>query len=133
VHAYTSSQSIVDGPSKRFRRGRTAAANLVPAATGAGYATMRALPAYAGLFDGVAVRAPTPVGSIADITFVTSRTTTVDEVNQIITEEADTQRYAGCWAYRMTRSFRRTSSAIRARPSSISNSPRSSTGIWLRS
>jgi len=95
VHAYTSSQSIVDGPSKRFRRGRAAAANLVPATTGAAHSTTRALPAYAGLFDGIAVRAPIPVGSIADITFVTSRKTTVDEVNRILTEEADTQRYAG--------------------------------------
>ena len=95
VHAYTSSQSIVDGPSKRFRRGRAAAANLVPATTGAAHATTRALPAYAGLFDGIAIRAPIPVGSIADITFVTSRKTTVDEVNRIFTEEAGTQRYAG--------------------------------------
>jgi glyceraldehyde 3-phosphate dehydrogenase (phosphorylating) len=95
VHAYTSSQSIVDGPSKRFRRGRAGAANLVPATTGAANATTRALPAYAGRFDGIAVRAPIPVGSIADITFVTSRTTTVDEVNRILTEESGTQRYDG--------------------------------------
>ena len=95
VHAYTSSQSIVDGPNKRFRRGRAAAANLVPATTGAALATTRALPQYAGLFDGIAIRAPIPVGSIADITFVTSRTTTVDEVNRIFTEEAATDRYAG--------------------------------------
>jgi glyceraldehyde 3-phosphate dehydrogenase len=95
VHAYTSSQSIVDGPSNRFRRGRAAAANLVPATTGAAQATTRALPKYAGLFDGVAIRAPVAVGSIADITFVTSRKTAVDEVNQILTEEADTERYTG--------------------------------------
>ena len=95
VHAYTSSQSIVDGPSKRFRRGRAAAANLVPTTTGAAHATTRALPAYVGRFDGIAVRAPIPVGSIADITFVTSRKTTVDEVNRILTEEAGTQRYDG--------------------------------------
>jgi len=95
VHAYTSSQSLVDGPSKRFRRGRAAAANLVPATTGAARATTRALPEYAGRFDGVAIRAPIPVGSIADITFVTSRTTTADEVNQVLTEEAGTQRYRG--------------------------------------
>jgi glyceraldehyde 3-phosphate dehydrogenase len=95
VHAYTSSQSIVDGPSKRFRRGRAAAANLVPATTGAAQATTRALPKYAGLFDGVAIRAPVAVGSIADITFVTSRKTAVDEVNHILTEEADTERYTG--------------------------------------
>ncbi len=95
VHAYTASQSLVDGPSKGFRRGRAAAANLVPATTGAALATTRALPEYAGLFDGVAIRAPVPVGSIADITFVTSRTTTVAEVNEILTDEAETERYAG--------------------------------------
>jgi glyceraldehyde 3-phosphate dehydrogenase len=95
VHAYTSSQAIVDGPSKNFRRGRAAAANLVPATTGAALATTRALPEYDGLFDGVAIRAPIPVGSIADLTFVTSRKTTVVEVNQVLTEEAETERYAG--------------------------------------
>jgi glyceraldehyde 3-phosphate dehydrogenase (phosphorylating) len=95
VHAYTSSQSIVDGPSKSFRRGRAGAANLVPATTGAALATTRALPEYAGLFDGIAIRAPIAVGSIADVTFVTSRKTTVDEVNQIFTEEAATDRYFG--------------------------------------
>ncbi len=95
VHAYTSSQSIVDGPSKSFRRGRAAAANLVPATTGAALATTRALPEYAGLFDGIAVRAPIPVGSIADITFLASRKTTIDEVNQVLVEEAQTKRYAG--------------------------------------
>jgi glyceraldehyde 3-phosphate dehydrogenase len=95
VHAYTSSQSIVDGPSKQFRRGRAGAANLVPATTGAALATTRALPEYAGLFDGIAVRAPIPVGSIADITFLTSRKTTIDEVNQVLVEEAQTTRYAG--------------------------------------
>ncbi len=95
VHAYTSSQSIVDGASKSFRRGRAAAANLVPATTGAALATTRALPEYAGRFDGIAIRAPIPVGSIADLTFVTSRPTSVDEVNGILTEEAATPRYAG--------------------------------------
>jgi len=95
VHAYTASQAIVDRPDKRFRRGRAAAVNLVPATTGAALATTRALPEYAGRFDGVAIRAPVPIGSIADITFVTSRKTTVDEVNQIFTEEAETERYSG--------------------------------------
>jgi glyceraldehyde 3-phosphate dehydrogenase len=95
IHAYTSSQSLVDGSNKRVRRGRAAAANLVPATTGAAQATTRALPQYAGLFDGVAIRAPIPVGSIADVTFVTSRKTSVDEVNRILTEEAATDRYAG--------------------------------------
>ncbi len=95
MHAYTSSQSIVDGPSRHFRRGRAAGANLVPTTTGAALATTRALPQYAGLFDGIAVRAPVPVGSIADITIVASRKTSVDEVNRIFMEEAKTERYAG--------------------------------------
>jgi glyceraldehyde 3-phosphate dehydrogenase len=95
VHGYTSSQSLVDGPSKRFRRGRAAGANLVPATTGAALATTRALPEYLGRFDGVAVRAPIPVGSIADLTFVVSRNTSVEEVNGIFVEEAATKRYAG--------------------------------------
>jgi glyceraldehyde 3-phosphate dehydrogenase len=95
MHAYTSSQSVVDGPSRHLRRGRAAGANLVPTTTGAALATTRALPQYAGLFDGIAVRAPVPVGSIADITFLASRKTSVDEVNRIFTEEARTERYAG--------------------------------------
>jgi glyceraldehyde 3-phosphate dehydrogenase len=95
MHAYTSSQSVVDGPSRHFRRGRAAGANLVPTTTGAALATTRALPQYAGLFDGIAVRAPVPVGSIADITILASRKTSVDEVNRILTEEAETARYAG--------------------------------------
>jgi glyceraldehyde 3-phosphate dehydrogenase len=95
MHAYTSSQAVVDGPSRHFRRGRAAGANLVPTTTGAALATTRALPQYAGLFDGIAVRAPVPVGSIADITFLASRKTSVNEVNRILTEEARTERYAG--------------------------------------
>ena len=86
---------LVDGPSKSFRRGRAGAANLVPATTGAALATTRALPEHAGRFDGIAIRAPIPVGSIADLTFVTSRPTSVEEVNGILTAEAATERYAG--------------------------------------
>jgi glyceraldehyde 3-phosphate dehydrogenase len=93
VHAYTSSQSIVDGPNKHRRRGRAGAANLVPTTTGAARATTRALPQYVDRFDGVAVRAPIVAGSIADITFHTSRETSIDEVNRILTEEAATPRY----------------------------------------
>jgi glyceraldehyde 3-phosphate dehydrogenase len=95
VHAYTSSQLVVDGPSKRFRRGRAASANLGPATTGAALATARALPEYAGRFDGIAIRSPVPVGSIADLTFLTSRKTSVEEVNGVLAEEAATTRYTG--------------------------------------
>jgi len=88
-------EPALDGPNKRFRRGRAASANLVPATTGAALATTRALPEHAGRFDGIAIRVPLPVGSIADLTFVASRNTSVDEVNRILSEEAATERYAG--------------------------------------
>jgi glyceraldehyde 3-phosphate dehydrogenase len=95
IHAYTSSQSIVDGPGKKWTRGRAGAANLVPTSTGAAVATTKALPQYSGKFDGIAVRAPVPVGSLADMVFLTERETTVDEVNKIFREESTTERYRG--------------------------------------
>ena len=95
VHAYTANQQLVDGPSSSFRRGRAGAANLVPTSTGAARATVRAVPELEGRFDGIAIRAPIPVGSIADIVVVTSRSSTVDEVNDVFREEAQTQRYRG--------------------------------------
>lgn len=93
VHAYTSTQQLVDGPSRDVRRGRTAGVNMVPASTGAAQATTRALPALAGRFDGVAIRVPVPVGSIADIVAVTARPTTAEEVNDLFRQEAGTDRY----------------------------------------
>jgi len=94
THAYTASQTLVDAPSKREpRMGRTAGMNLAPAATGAAIATTKALPQYLGKFDGVAVRVPVAVGSISDITFVTERTTTVEEINAVLIEESKTDRY----------------------------------------
>jgi glyceraldehyde 3-phosphate dehydrogenase len=95
VHAYTASQAIVDAPRRNARRGRAGAANLVPTSTGAAAATARALPEYRGRFDGVAVRAPVPVGSLADIVALAARATTVDELNRVFTEEADSERYRG--------------------------------------
>jgi glyceraldehyde 3-phosphate dehydrogenase len=95
IHAYTSTQSIVDGPRKKWSRGRAGAANFVPTSTGAAVATTKALPQLQGKFDGVAVRGPVPVGSLADIVFLSSRQTSVDEVNRILREEAKSDRYAG--------------------------------------
>jgi glyceraldehyde 3-phosphate dehydrogenase len=98
IHAYTSTQGIVDGPAKKMRRGRAAAANIVPTTTGAAIATTKALPEFEGLFDGVAVRVPVPAGSISDMTFLLKRTTTVEQVNQALTEEAQSERYKGVLA-----------------------------------
>jgi glyceraldehyde 3-phosphate dehydrogenase len=94
VHAYTASQSIVDAPNKkRTRMGRAAAINLVPATTGAAKATIKALPKFDGKFDGIAIRTPVTVGSISDITFVAAKNTSVDEINKVLIEESQTERY----------------------------------------
>lgn len=93
IHAYTSTQSVVDSGKKDFRRGRAAAANLVPASTGAAIATTRALPEYKGKFGGIAVRVPVPLGSLADIVCITKRATSVEEVNNVFREEAASERY----------------------------------------
>jgi glyceraldehyde 3-phosphate dehydrogenase len=93
IHAYTSTQNIVDGPSKKMRRGRAGASNLVPTSTGAAVATTKAIPELEGRFDGVAVRSPVPVGSISDITIVTEKETSAEEINSIFKEEAESDRY----------------------------------------
>jgi glyceraldehyde 3-phosphate dehydrogenase len=95
VHAYTASQAIVDSQSKRFERGRAGAANFVPTSTGAARATAKALPELKDLFDGIAVRGPVAVGSLADIVLVAERKTSVEEINQIFMEEAASERYRG--------------------------------------
>ncbi len=97
VHAYTSTQALVDMPGgvKDMRRGRGAADNIVPSSTGAAIATTKALPAIEGVFDGLALRVPVAVGSIADVVFLAARATSVAEVNDIFCEEAATARYDG--------------------------------------
>ena len=94
IHAYTASQTLIDAPSKKDpRMGRAAAINLAPASTGAAIAVTRALPELESKFDGVAIRTPVPVGSISDISFVSTRETSVEEINRILSEESKTERY----------------------------------------
>jgi glyceraldehyde 3-phosphate dehydrogenase len=95
VHAYTATQAIVDTHMKKPRRGRAGAANFIPTSTGAAIATTKVLPQYADKFDGVAIRGPVIVGSIADIIMLTGRATSVEEIKQIFREEAVSQRYQG--------------------------------------
>lgn len=96
VHAYTASQSLVDGPSKKdMREGRAAAHNIVPTATGAAVAVAKAYEPLVGKFDGISLRVPVVAGSIADITFVAKRPTTRDEVNEVLRGAALEPRWAG--------------------------------------
>jgi len=100
THSYTATQSIVDGPVKGadFRRGRAAAQNMSPSSTGAAVAVTKAYTQLTGKFDGIAVRVPTPAGSIADITFLAKRDTTAEEVNNILKEAAKSARWQGIFA-----------------------------------
>lgn len=96
THAYTASQSIVDGPAKKdMKEGRAAAQNIVPTSTGAAIAVTKAYPKLAGKFDGISLRVPVSAGSIADITFVSSRPTTAEEVNGILRAAATEERWKG--------------------------------------
>lgn len=96
VHGYTASQKIVDGPDKAdWRRGRAAAQNIVPSTTGAAVAVTKAIPELAGAFDGIAFRVPVVTGSIADMTAVMKRPTTVEEVNRIFVEASKEERWKG--------------------------------------
>lgn len=114
VHAYTATQGIVDGPvrpstslpqkdsgqvgaggKQDYRKGRAAAHNTVPETTGAAISVARAIPELEGKFDGVSFRVPTIVGSISDITFLAKRKTSVEEINQILTDAAASQRWQG--------------------------------------
>lgn len=97
THAYTATQSIVDGPVKGtdFRKGRAAAQNIVPETTGAAIAVAKAYPALAGKFDGISLRVPVPAGSIADTTFIAKRATSAAEVNTILRNAAKDPRWEG--------------------------------------
>lgn len=94
VHGYTATQSIVDVPSKKdFRKGRAAAQNIIPSSTGAAIATTKAVTGLEGKFDGIALRVPVIVGSIVDITFISKKNTTIEEVNEILKEAAKEERW----------------------------------------
>lgn len=96
AHAYTASQSLVDGPVKKdMREGRAAAVNIVPTTTGAAIAVTEAYPELAGKFDGIALRVPVVAGSIADITFIAKRSTTREEVNEALHAASGERRWEG--------------------------------------
>jgi glyceraldehyde 3-phosphate dehydrogenase len=94
VHAYTASQSIVDGPNKKdYREGRAGAQNIVPSSTGAAIAVAKVFTQLDNKFDGIAMRVPVPAGSVVDITFIAKRDTTSEEVNEILRKASQTNRW----------------------------------------
>jgi glyceraldehyde 3-phosphate dehydrogenase len=97
IHGYTATQGLVDGPSRSrdVRRGRAAAQNIVPSTTGAAIAVARAIKELEGKFDGIAMRVPVIAGSVADITFIAKRETSVEEVNDIFKKASGDSRWAG--------------------------------------
>jgi len=82
VHSYTGSQSLIDGPAGKTRRGRAAAENIVPTSTGAAQATTEVLPELDGRLDGMAVRVPTPNGSLTDLTVSLAEDASAADVNE---------------------------------------------------
>jgi glyceraldehyde 3-phosphate dehydrogenase len=99
IHSYTDDQNTQDNSHKKdMRRARAAAENIIPTSTGAAKATTEIIPELKGIFDGLAVRVPTAVGSLSDIVFVSKRDVTVEEINDILTEASQADRWKGILA-----------------------------------
>jgi glyceraldehyde 3-phosphate dehydrogenase len=88
VHAYTTSQSIMDKPTRKRRRGRAGVLSMIPTSTGAAQATALVLPELAGKVDGMAIRVPVPDGSVTDIVAQLERSTSAQEINARLREAA---------------------------------------------
>jgi glyceraldehyde 3-phosphate dehydrogenase len=95
VHAYTSSQALMDTPVRKRRRGRAAALSIIPTTTGATKATEKVIPELAGRMDGMAFRVPVPDGSICDIVALLGRDVTAGDVNGALREAAGQPRWKG--------------------------------------
>ncbi len=97
THAYTATQNLVDGPTrgKDFRRGRAGASNIAPSFTGAAVSVTRGIPDLKGKFDGIALRVPIITGSLASITFLAKKKTTIEEVNEAFKNAAASKRWKG--------------------------------------
>lgn len=93
IHGYTTDQRLHDGGHKDYRRARAAGLNIIPTSTGATTAAAKTIPSLAGIFQGLALRVPVPVGSLSDFTFVLKRATTKEEVNDAMKKAAASDEY----------------------------------------
>ncbi len=96
VHAYTNAQAVLDTPKSKLRRGRAAAVNLVPTSTGAAKAVGVVLPQLAGKLDGFAIRAPVPTGSLADLTLIFEKESSVDAAHAALKAFAEAHSEVMC-------------------------------------
>jgi glyceraldehyde 3-phosphate dehydrogenase len=90
VHSFTNDQRVLDLPHSDLRRARAAAVNIIPTTTGAAKAVGVVIPELQGKLDGIAMRVPTPDGSITDLTVVVEKATTAEEVNAVMKEASET-------------------------------------------
>jgi glyceraldehyde 3-phosphate dehydrogenase len=95
IHGYTSDQELHDGGHKDYRRARAAALNIVPTTTGATTAAAQAYKPLEGVFKGLSIRVPVPVGSLSDFTFLLKKDTTKEEVIAVLKQAAQEPRYQG--------------------------------------
>ena len=97
IHSYTASQSLVDSPvksgKKDFRKGRSAALNMIPTSTGSAKAVGKVIEEFDGKFDGVSVRVPTVAGSLVDVTLITEKETSIKEINEILKNASLEDKY----------------------------------------
>ena len=89
IHSYTNDQVILDGPHSDLRRARSAAVSQVPTTTGAAIAVGKVIPELDGKIDGMAIRVPTPTGSLVDLVANLEKEVTVEEVNAAMKEAAE--------------------------------------------
>jgi len=99
IHSYTAEQNLVDGPppglkSTDMRRARAAAINIIPTSTGAAISATQAIPELKGVFHGLAMRVPTPVGSLSDFVILLKKNATVEEVNQVFIDASKNPAYS---------------------------------------
>ncbi|RLC55432.1 MAG: type I glyceraldehyde-3-phosphate dehydrogenase [Candidatus Cloacimonadota bacterium] len=98
IHSYTMDQRLLDYPHSDLRRARAAALNIIPTTTGAATATAKVIPELKGKIDGMAVRVPTPTGSLVDVSIIVDRKTNKEEINKLM-KEASENRMKGVLEY----------------------------------